>query len=238
MLSKIKRLFNQGSNKLPKITKYPLLPGEVMIPTGDAKMNQQQHSLLVFEEELGELTLELLKLQQLVSKAIRFGPDDTKRELEKTNKERIKSEWNDVLGSIEILKKVGIDITPNSHAIANKIAKVEKYAEYSKSLGLVHYDADIGAMCFSQKVEKCPTCGADALNRSEFWDANPDNGKQLENLFLNIKTIINQYYIALDDRKHAVNAQDMAFREIQLLMGMKYEQGVFKNYLEEKNQDE
>lgn len=29
-------------------------------------------------------------------------------------------------------------------------------------------------------VEKCPMCGGDAIDRSEFWEASPDNGSEIE----------------------------------------------------------
>ena len=100
-------------------------------------MNEQQNALKVFEEELGELAIELLILQQHVSKAIRFGIDE-QRDLPTSNRERIEVEWNDLLGSLKYLSKTGISLRPNIKAIANKVAKIEKYTEYSKKLGTVY----------------------------------------------------------------------------------------------------
>lgn len=99
-------------------------------------MNLEQNGLKIFEEELGELAIELLRLQNHVSKAIRFGIDE-QRDLHTSNRERIESEWNDLLGSLLQLKNVGIDLKPNIKAIAAKVTKIEKYTEYSKSLGTV-----------------------------------------------------------------------------------------------------
>jgi hypothetical protein len=99
-------------------------------------MNEQQNALKVFEEELGEVAIELLKLQQQVSKAIRFGIDE-QRDLPTSNKERIEAEWNDLLGSLEFLAKRGINLKPNIDAVNKKMAKIEKYEGYSKELGEV-----------------------------------------------------------------------------------------------------
>ena len=102
-------------------------------------MNNVQHGLKVFEEELGEFAMEILSLQQQVSKAIRFGIDEC-RDLPTSNRERIQAEWNDVLGTIEHLAKIGVDLRPDMTQIAKKMAKIEKYGRYSKELGMVKDD--------------------------------------------------------------------------------------------------
>lgn len=106
-------------------------------------MNEEQNALKIFEEELGEVAIELqktavsiLELQQQVSKAIRFGIDE-QRDLPTSNRERIEAEWNDLLGSLEYLSQLGINLNPNLDAITKKIAKIEKYTEYSKELKAV-----------------------------------------------------------------------------------------------------
>ncbi|MES2636340.1 MAG: hypothetical protein V4605_03370 [Pseudomonadota bacterium] len=99
-------------------------------------MDDQQNAMVVFAEELGEVALELLDMQKQVFKAIRFGIDE-QRDLPTSNRERIESEWQDLLGSMLHLETHGINLMPNSAAIENKINKIEKYAEYSKSLGTI-----------------------------------------------------------------------------------------------------
>lgn len=99
-------------------------------------MTEDQNALLVFMEELGELALELLALQKHVSKAIRFGIDE-QRDLPTSNRDRISAEWNDLLGSVQVLASRGIELKPDIEAITNKVAKVEKYTDYSKELGQV-----------------------------------------------------------------------------------------------------
>ncbi len=99
-------------------------------------MNEQQNALVIFKEELGELAIEILNLQQNVSKALRFGMDE-QRDLPTSNKERIESEWNDLLGSMQHLKKVGVDLKPNVSQITKKLQKIDKYTRYSMQLGEV-----------------------------------------------------------------------------------------------------
>lgn len=94
-------------------------------------MKEDQNALVIFQEELGELAMEILSLQQQVSKAIRFGIDE-QRDLPTSNKDRIESEWNDLLGSLENLARHGINLEPNLEAINKKLAKIEKYSTYSK----------------------------------------------------------------------------------------------------------
>ncbi|MCU7962384.1 MULTISPECIES: hypothetical protein [unclassified Shewanella] len=99
-------------------------------------MTEEQNALLVFAEELVEVAAELLKLQNQVSKAIRFGIDE-QRDLPTSNRERIQAEWNDLLGTVQVLASRGIDLKPDIAAITAKVAKVEKYTQYSKDLGQV-----------------------------------------------------------------------------------------------------
>ena len=99
-------------------------------------MTEDQNALLVFAEELAEVAVELLKLQNQVSKAIRFGIDQ-KRDLPTSNRERISAEWNDLLGSLEVLAQRGITLTPDIDAISKKVEKIERYTKYSKDLGQI-----------------------------------------------------------------------------------------------------
>lgn len=99
-------------------------------------MTEDQNALLVFAEELAEVATELLLLQNQVSKAIRFGIDE-QRDLPTTNRERITAEWNDLLGTVQVLAERGIELKPDIEAITAKVAKVERYTEYSKHLGQV-----------------------------------------------------------------------------------------------------
>lgn len=99
-------------------------------------MNEQEHLLVVFHEELGELAIELLSLQKQVSKALRFGIDE-QRDLPTSNRERIEAEWNDLLGSIQKLRKAGIDLKPDLEAIEAKMSKIDNYCSYARELGAI-----------------------------------------------------------------------------------------------------
>lgn len=97
-------------------------------------MNKQEHLMTVFAEELGEVAIELLELQKQIFKAQRFGIDE-QRDLPTSNRERIEAEWQDLLGAMEKLRDVGINLKPDIGAINAKMDKVERYCEYAKSLG-------------------------------------------------------------------------------------------------------
>lgn len=99
-------------------------------------MNEQENAILVVIEELGEVALELLELQKQLSKAMRFGIDE-QRDLPTTNRERIKAEWNDLLGAICHLQRRGIDLKISIEDISRKCGKIEKYEQYSMELGTV-----------------------------------------------------------------------------------------------------
>jgi len=105
-------------------------------------MNKDEHLMVVFQEELGELAMELLSLQQQVSKALRFGLHE-QRDLPTTNKERIESEWNDLLGSMKKLQAHGISLKPDLAAIDKKMAKIEKYCDYAEQLGTITTDSGV-----------------------------------------------------------------------------------------------
>lgn len=97
-------------------------------------MNQQEHLITVFAEELGEVAVELLSLQKQLFKAMRFGIDE-QRDLPTSNRERIEAEWQDLLGSVEKLRGASINLMPDIDAIQAKMMKIDKYMAYSKELG-------------------------------------------------------------------------------------------------------
>ncbi len=99
-------------------------------------MDNQEHALTVFAEELGELATELLAVQKNVHKALRFGIDE-QRDLPTSNRERIEAEWQDLLGSIAHMQKHGISIKPDADAIQAKLEKIERYCGYAESLGAI-----------------------------------------------------------------------------------------------------
>lgn len=97
-------------------------------------MNKQEHLMTIFAEELGEIAIELLELQKQLFKAQRFGIDE-QRDLPISNRERIEAEWQDLLGAMEKLRDVGINLKPDIEAINTKMDKIDMYCDYAKSLG-------------------------------------------------------------------------------------------------------
>lgn len=82
------------------------------------------------------------------------------------------------------------------------------------------------------KVMKCPTCGGDAVDRSDFIEAVvPDSDKMRTRLY-GVEKAINKYHLALDRREHGGVAQNKAVQEIQELLGMNWEQGKMLERLE------
>ncbi len=105
-------------------------------PVCNIGMTEQQNYLMIFQEELGELAMEMLSLQQTISKAMRFGLNE-QREGYKKNHERIQDEWNDLLGSVEKLREHGVDLKPDLDKVTAKMAKIDKFTTYSKEVGTI-----------------------------------------------------------------------------------------------------
>lgn len=82
-------------------------------------------------------------------------------------------------------------------------------------------------------IEKCPCCGADAVCRSEFWEAAPDNGQELHLQVHGITKAIQNYYLALDRHDNDAVAQNLAFAEIQQILGLSWRQGEMTKFLED-----
>lgn len=83
---------------------------------------------------------DLLKLSNEVSKAILFGLDE-QRDLPTSNRQRIYTRWRALLPNlIATLQLLGIPSDPNRDLIAAKVRKIEHYAAYSRTLGMLHDD--------------------------------------------------------------------------------------------------
>lgn len=85
----------------------------------------------------------------------------------------------------------------------------------------------------STKAEKCPTCGADAVDRSEFWEAHPSNGAEIAGKLYEIEKTIRRYHLALDRHEHGGIAAANALDKIQDLLGMHWERGVATKWIED-----
>lgn len=86
---------------------------------------------------------------------------------------------------------------------------------------------------FSTSVGKCPTCNADAVDRSEFWEAAPENGREIEAKLQQVVKAVENYYLALDRREHGVVAQGAAMERIETALGMRWVRGEMTKMLED-----
>jgi len=94
-------------------------------------MKREEHLLVILAEECSEVAKE-------TAKALRFGLDDKEPGQEKTNREKIAAEFNDLFAVMNMCLDEGIltdsDILVIDEMEAKK-QKVEKYLKYSKSVG-------------------------------------------------------------------------------------------------------
>ena len=81
-------------------------------------------------------------------------------------------------------------------------------------------------------VEKCPTCGGDAVCRSEFWESVVENSDEKNKQLQRVERAIKKYYLALDNREHGGIATAHAFSEIQSVLGLQWRRGEVSEYLE------
>ena len=91
-------------------------------------MNIKEHIFMLLSEECAEVA-------QVVSKILRFGPDNIGPGHDQTNKERLEEEIADILGVIGLLRKENMisDIDPKK--IKAKGEKIKRYMQYSKDKG-------------------------------------------------------------------------------------------------------
>lgn len=92
-------------------------------------MNRLQLLLLKLNEECTEIA-------KVCSKAMQFGLLSIDPNTQKTNKELLHEELNDLNGVVKLLNdNYGFGYEPNECAMTNKAAKIERYREYSIELG-------------------------------------------------------------------------------------------------------
>lgn len=96
-------------------------------------MNNEQYLLLKLGEEAKEIAIE-------TDKAIQFGLESNNNgKLAQNNRERICSELNDLLASVELLnEQCGLGFAPDREAIEKKKEKVLKYQQISRDMGRVN----------------------------------------------------------------------------------------------------
>ena len=94
-------------------------------------MTEQEHLLTCLMEECAEV-------QQAVSKAIRFGLNDSYKD-HGNNKERIEDELCDLGGVLELLYARKILSMPDDHVtrLTAKTRKVLRYMDYARERGVL-----------------------------------------------------------------------------------------------------
>lgn len=94
-------------------------------------MNYEQFLLTKLAEEGSEVAQIALKTQQ-------FGMFERHPDLSENNMQRCHSEIDDLMAVVELLnEKYGFGYVPNQEARERKKVKLEKYAQYSRSLGKI-----------------------------------------------------------------------------------------------------
>jgi NTP pyrophosphatase (non-canonical NTP hydrolase) len=86
---------------------------------------------------------ECCEVGQRATKALRFGLDEIAADQTLTNRERLGGEFNDLLAIADMLHDEDVDIWleeyPNDRqARDRKIARVEKYMDYSRQVGCLN----------------------------------------------------------------------------------------------------
>jgi cell division protein FtsB len=97
-------------------------------------MTRAQFFLLKLSEECAEVSQRALK-------QIQFGKDEIQKDQPMTNEQRLRSELTDLIAVMRILIEQG-ELGKQDYALTNELvekkrAKIEKYYDYSKSLGKV-----------------------------------------------------------------------------------------------------
>lgn len=85
----------------------------------------------------------------------------------------------------------------------------------------------------TSKIEKCPTCGGDAVHRSEWWECCVENSTKQQTQLYEIKKAIRKYHLALDNRQHGDIAKSNAINEICEVLDMHWEQGKTTQWLKD-----
>jgi len=98
-------------------------------------MNREQYLLCVAGEEANEVG-------QMACKNQRFGLHEVFPGQPLTNAQRMHLEIDDLMALVEMLnEEYGFGYAPNRQHIEAKKAKVNRYGDYSASLGLVTHNA-------------------------------------------------------------------------------------------------
>lgn len=108
-------------------------------------MNKKEHLLTILSEESVEVALEmlqgLLQFVQRITKALRFGINEVQEGQDRTNLDRLRQEFAEILAVYEML---GFE-APNREAIEAKKLRVEKYLQLSKEQGTLTTEEEVAS---------------------------------------------------------------------------------------------
>lgn len=93
-------------------------------------MNEAEYLLLKLAEEC-------MKVGQRVTKALTFGLNEVQEGQPFDNLERVAQEFDDLLAVAGRLRGLGSLRDPDIDAQAEKVAKLRKFMNYSRSLGII-----------------------------------------------------------------------------------------------------
>lgn len=101
-------------------------------------MNRTEHLFTILGEECDEVG-------QRASKVNRFGLSEVQPGQPLTNAERVVEEAKDVITLLTMLRKEGLipDFMPTREEHLAKVARVEKYLDYSRSIGTLTEWTDV-----------------------------------------------------------------------------------------------
>lgn len=102
-------------------------------------MNESEHLLTCVAEECSEVAAIALRAAQAAHKALRFGMDDGYPNTDRTNRSDLVREVNDLLGALEGLKGLGVEL-PGLYdrvAIDAKKAKIINWMGHAEKVGVL-----------------------------------------------------------------------------------------------------
>ena len=93
---------------------------------------------------LSKLAEEGTEVAQIALKTAQFGLHESREGQYPTNAERCHAEIDDLMAAVEMLnEECGFGYTPSRERIEAKKAKVNKFAAYSETLGLVRPNTEL-----------------------------------------------------------------------------------------------
>lgn len=109
-------------------------------------MNESEHLLTCVNEECAEVAQIALRIVQATDKALRFGLDDGYPNTDRTNRSDLVREFNDLVGALEGLQAVGVELPGlfDRAAIDAKKTKIIHWMKHAEERGALDVSANVG----------------------------------------------------------------------------------------------